>query len=76
MALCDIWKASLSCIFWRNVDALKYVIGKFNVLKGCQVQAHEETITFQVLPLVALRELGILLGTCLQIVHCMLPLHA
>jgi hypothetical protein len=25
---------------------------------------------------VALRELGILLGTCLQIVHCMLPLHA
>jgi hypothetical protein len=76
IALCDIWKASLPCIFGRDVDALKNVIWEFNVLKGCQVQAHEETIPFQVLPLVALRKFGILFGTCLQIVHCMLSLHA
>ena len=76
IALRDIWKAPLTCMFWRDVDALKNVIGKFNVLKGCQVQAHEETVPFQVLPFVALRKFGILFGTCLQIVHCMLPLHA
>lgn len=76
IALYDIGKPTLSSIFGRDVDTLKNVIGEFYVLMGCQVQVHKETIPFQVIPLVALRELGILLGTCLKIINCVLPLHA